>query len=170
MSEYKEPYQVDIRKFSTFLAFKKCFLSKIPNEYSKEENKDICWNWQGSLPAGYGTITWEGVRYSAHKLSYIIFNGLIPQGEVIRHTCNNPRCVNPKHLLRGSYYDNQIDMIKAGRGGHQKLNEEAIKVIKWMLKYKPKRGLASKLARLHKVTPETIAMIKNGCRWGWVTI
>ena len=51
-----------------------------------------------------------------------------------------------------------------------KLNEEAVKVIKWFLEYRPKRGLASKLARLHHVSPSIIHNIKKGYLWGWIEI
>ena len=48
--------------------------------------------------------------------------------------------------------------------------EEAVKVIKWMLKYRPEIGLSAKLVRLHKVSPQTITNIKIGKSWGWIKI
>lgn len=66
--------------------------------------------------------------------------------------------------------DNAIDAVKAGSHAHQKLSEEAVKVIKWMLKHKPKHGLGAKLARMYKVSPRAVSDIKNGSRWGWVKI
>lgn len=103
-------------------------------------------------------------------MSYIIFNGIVPPNIVIRHKCNNPRCVNPKHLLLGNQSDNERDKLKAGNHPQQKLNEEAVKVIKWMLKYKNYWGLAAKLARLHHVSSNTISGIKKGNYWWWVTV
>ena len=100
----------------------------------------------------------------------MIYNGFIPQGKIIMHTCDNPRCVNPKHLILGTQLDNLSDMAKRNRHGMSKLNPEAVKVIKWMLKYKNYHGLASKLARLHDVTPYAIADIKRNKSWAWVKI
>ena len=167
----KESWQLDIRKFSNFPIFKKRFLAKIPKECFLKENEDACWNWQGPMHnQGYGQLAWDGTQYKAHRLSYIIFKGLIPQDKLIRHKCHNKSCVNPKHLIPGTYSDNFIDAVKADLHGSQKLNEECVKVIKWMLKYRPKRGLASKLARLHNVNHKTISNIKKGFSWHWITV
>jgi hypothetical protein len=61
-------------------------------------------------------------------------------------------------------------MVKRNRHGSQKLNEECIKVIKWMLKHKPKHGLASKLAQLYGITPQAIYDIKKENTWSWVKV
>ncbi len=164
-------YEIDIRRFTSFPEFKKRFLTRINKECFLSENKDKCWNWQGGRHwSGHGQTSWVGTKYLAHRISYIIFNGLIPNGLLVRHTCNNPSCINPKHLILGSHSDNSIDSVKAGTQRSQVLNEECVKVIKWMLKYKPKRGLSSKLARLHKVRKQTISSIKKGLSWTWVKI
>ena len=159
--ETKEPWQVDIRKFKNFPLFKRRFLNKIPKECFEKGNEDKCWEWQGPKHnQGYGQLAWDGTQYKAHRLSWIIFNGLIPRGLIVRHMCHNKACVNPNHLRLGTYADNAIDSIEIGAHGSQKLNEEAVKVIKWMLRYKPKRGLASKLARFYGVNHKTISMIR----------
>jgi hypothetical protein len=161
----------DIRKFKTFSIFKEKFLSKIPKEYFTKEYEDKCWLWKGGgHSAGYGRVYWDDKRYFAHQISYIIFNGIIPDGKVIRHTCNNPICINPKHLILGYKYENSIDMVKANRQAHQRLNEEAVKVIKWMLKYKYKKGLGNKLAKLYNVKRNTISNIKNNHSWAWLKV
>jgi hypothetical protein len=164
--------QVDLRKFKNFSKFKERFLSSFPENAFKEDQKNICWNYQGSRNnSGYGIIGWgDKDTYLSNRLSYIIFNGLIPYGKIVRHTCDNRLCVNPKHLILGTYYDNSIDSVKRNRQAHMILNEEAVKVIKWFLKYKPKRGLAAKLARLYNITPETIGAIKTRKSWSWVQI
>jgi hypothetical protein len=61
-------------------------------------------------------------------------------------------------------------MIERNRGGCQKLNSEAVKVIKWMLKYKPKRGLAVKLASLYGISPSVIYRIKKGYSWRYIKV
>jgi len=165
--------EVDIRKFSGFLKFKARFLSKLPKNYHTVDMQDVCWTWQGSLhkTTGYGEIGWGKYdKYFAHRISYIVFNNIIPQGILVRHTCDNRLCVNPKHLLLGSHHDNALDSAKRHRQGHQKLNEEAVKVIKWMLKYKYTKGLRNKLKTLYHVTRTTICDIEKGKSWAWVQV
>lgn len=89
-----------------------------------------CWNWTGSTNAkGYGLIggVINGKRYApkgqrmlAHRVSWIIYIGDIPpsdaaHGTVVRHKCDNPKCVNPNHLQLGTQADNVKDMIERGR-------------------------------------------------------
>lgn len=64
------------------------------------DKTETCWNWQGALStSGYGkTKKLGGLAHSAHRLSWFITNGDIPEGLVIDHTCHNPACVNPDHL------------------------------------------------------------------------
>ncbi len=164
-------YQIDIRKFKSFPSFKERFLSHFPKNYQNDCMMDSCWNYEGVIDSqGYGRIYYGNKGYRANIISYMIFNGLIKHDQIVRHTCDNPHCVNPKHLIVGTMYDNSIDCVKRNRQGHQKLNEEAVKVIKWMLKYKPEKGLAIKLAKLYNVTSANISMIKIGKSWSWVKV
>jgi len=161
----------DIKKFKSFQNFKKRFLIKLPKNYKDPEMENHCWNWQGAKNKdGYGLIKWGGITYNAHRISYIIFKKLIPINKHIRHTCNNPSCINPKHLILGTASDNIIDMIKINIRCNQKLNEEAVKVIKWMLKYKYEKELIQKLANLYKVSKTTIYDIKSNRTWYWMGI
>lgn len=64
----------------------------------------------------YGTVSFErGKSMGAHRASYIVHNGPIPHGEVVRHTCDNPTCVEPTHLLVGSHWDNAQDKASRNR-------------------------------------------------------
>lgn len=163
--------QVDIRKFKGFTAFKDRFLSKVPKEYFTKEYDNKCWDWMGCKNNGnYGLIWWGERSYKAHRISYIIFNDIIPYNKVIRHKCDNNSCINPKHLVIGTQSDNSIDMVKRNPRSNIYLNEEAVKVIKWMLKYNNYYGLTKKLAKLYNVNQATISMIKNNKRWSWITV
>jgi hypothetical protein len=58
-----------------------------------------CWNWRGNLNnKGYGYLNSHGKHYLAHRISYELFVGEIPEGLTIDHLCRNRRCVNPSHL------------------------------------------------------------------------
>jgi hypothetical protein len=84
-------------------------------------NDDECWPWQGSLAVngGYGLFDRrrDGERLSvrAHRLAYELLVGQIPDGAMLRHDCDNPPCVNPKHLTPGTAKDNSQDMVARGR-------------------------------------------------------
>jgi hypothetical protein len=64
------------------------------------EKTDSCWNWTGAVDSnhGYGRIRIDGQRWRAHRLSWTLLAGPIPEGLVIDHICRNRRCVNPEHL------------------------------------------------------------------------
>ena len=83
---------------------------------------DGCWRWHGCIPNGYGRLQThfiDGPKTSAHRYSYMIHKGSIPEGMFICHTCDNPSCVNPDHLYAGTHSQNMLDMHSRGRGGWQ---------------------------------------------------
>jgi hypothetical protein len=84
--------------------------------WSKVSKSDGCWEWMGGKDKdGYGKITymWRGLR--AHRLSWELTYGVIPQGLDVLHRCDNPPCVRPDHLFLGTHGDNNRDMKEKGR-------------------------------------------------------
>lgn len=66
---------------------------------------------------GYGAVVRniEGLRYiKAHRISYAYYNGELGTDDIVRHTCNNPSCINPNHLVKGSHKDNMSDRMRSG--------------------------------------------------------
>lgn len=80
---------------------------------------DECWEWTGAIKSnGYGVIgkggRKDGVDH-AHRVAYRIYNGQIPVGFDVCHTCDNRKCVNPRHLYVGTRKDNMQDCVRRGR-------------------------------------------------------
>lgn len=77
---------------------------RFANKFTKGEG---CWIWHASTNGkGYGHLGYEGKHWLAHRLSYTLHKGSIPEGMTIDHLCNQPRCVNPKHLAIATHKAN----------------------------------------------------------------
>lgn len=69
-----------------------------------------CWIWTGRLDShGYGQYQFKGTTWRAHRFSYLLTYGRIPDQKMVCHKCNHPRCVNPFHLYTGTAKDNAAD-------------------------------------------------------------
>ena len=104
-------------------------------------SSDECWPWGGKVDGdGYGVMTIRS-ESSAARYSFRLHNGIITRGLVVRHTCDNPPCVNPRHLISGTHADNVRDCIERGRrryafgssNGATRLREEDVRAIKHLL-------------------------------------
>ena len=97
-----------------------CFWAKVaifPNLGPDGE----CWEWKGALSkSGYGQTRINGAQIRAHRYAYAAFNGPIPEGLFVMHSCDNRKCVNPAHLSTGTHTDNMRDCAAKGRTKEQK--------------------------------------------------
>lgn len=93
----------------------------------------------GCLSGGYGMIAYQGKSRLAHRVSWMVHRGDIPNGIDVLHKCDNPQCVNVSHLSLGTHTDNMRDMQAKGRKAvlkgvkHPcaKLNPEIAFSIRW---------------------------------------
>lgn len=85
--------------------------------WAKVSQGDGCWLWQGSCgsPDAYGHITEGRKLLLAHRVSWVIHHGAIPDGLCVCHRCDNPRCVRPDHFFLGSHFENHQDAVRKGR-------------------------------------------------------
>lgn len=76
-----------------------------------------CWPWLRSVDrCGYGKFQ-VGARSNdvAHRVAWRLVNGPVPEGLYVLHHCDNPPCVNPRHLYTGTQFDNMHDAVVRGR-------------------------------------------------------
>lgn len=119
-----------------------------------------CWKWQGSKSdKGYGKFPHEKEQ-QAHRVSYILFKGEIPEKTMVLHHCDNPSCVNPSHLYLGDNKQNMVDMISRNRakprGKPPKLTDEQVRIIA------ESTDTRKELSERFCVCISTIGFIKSG--------
>lgn len=130
-----------------------------------------CWEWTGALRNGYGVLNVGGKVVYAHRFSYELHYGPLPDGLCVLHNCpggDNARCCNPYHLYAGTKADNNRDTYAKGRGntanhtGMRKLTADDVRHIR----QQAAQGMHyPALAAQYGVTISNISMIVAGKRW-----
>lgn len=126
-----------------------------------------CWVWIGGSrnPLGYGIFDGE----SASRVSWEFKHGPIKNGLHVLHKCDNPPCVNPKHLWLGTHLENMRDKVKKGRQPRgewhhkSKLTWEKVKIIRKL--YKTGKYGQRKLAKMFKMTRNPIRQVIKNITW-----
>lgn len=146
--------------------------AKFMSRVSVDENG--CWLWTGWVQRnGYGCFklggrTGEFVR--AHRLSWMVWRGPIPDGLLVCHRCDVRRCVNPDHLFLGTPRDNSVDAFEKGRlkiptplQGEQnsfaKLTSADVAAIRTSTES------SAALARRYGVDRSTVSVARRGLTW-----
>jgi len=138
-----------------------------------------CWEWNGAKdPKGYGYILVKKNKKvqknkSAHRISYELYSGKIPEGMVVMHSCDNSSCVNPKHLSLGTPLDNHNDKMNKGRQARgekmntAKLTESDVREIISLAK----QGYSNaEICQTFKITNAHVGNIKKRLSWKHLTI
>lgn len=129
-----------------------------------------CWNWTASKYLnGYGQFVIRGEpRTPAHRTSYRITCGEIPDGVCVLHRCDNRECVRPDHLFLGTRLDNTQDALKKGRIAHGNKSGNAVlsETKVWKIRSSFLKGKTQKeLAKIFSVSQSCISKITCGNRW-----
>lgn len=133
-----------------------------------------CWLWQGNLDTkGYGRFSLFGKVHKAHRLSYQEFKGKVPKELFVCHKCDNPQCVNPKHLFLGTIQDNLRDMYDKGRGadrhGEKSTNCKLTNVDVLIMREALEKGFRCiDVRKYFKISSAHISAIKYKRRWSHI--
>ncbi len=137
-----------------------------------------CWNWMAKAthPFGYGRITAvTGIQVKAHQAVFALTFGHIPDGMVICHSCDNPKCCNPSHLFIGTQAVNHEDMMNKNRGSapptffgeshhNTKFDEKTAVLIS------KDRRPAWVIAKQYSISTKTVYRLRRGETWKGIPI
>ena len=140
-------------------------------KYVDRRSDNECWLWKGTtLSNGYGQFYISFRKESAHRYSYTLAFGKIPSGSVVMHKCDNPACVNPKHLQLGTSKENTLDMMQKGRarfgGSDKNLTPDDVNRV---LELHQQGQSTPEIAKALGIGKRHVLHIIRGERWGWLT-
>jgi hypothetical protein len=145
-------------------------IERLESKFIPEPNSG-CWLWTGWLFAtGYGGFDYEGRTCLAHRASWLLHRGDIPDGIQVLHRCDNPCCVNPEHLFLGTPADNMQDKIGKGRHSrrHGERNAMATLTDEVVRNIRAAVGTQRAVAARFGVSGAAVWAIRNRKRWSHV--
>lgn len=133
-----------------------------------------CWPWRGSITrGGYGQLSHGSAAVYAHRIAYLLWNGPIPDRQLVLHRCDNPPCCNPTHLFLGTHQDNADDCVAKGRSRgrspvgermwNSKLTEALVREIR--ASDEPQKALAQRVG----VSQALVSLVRRYRIWRHVT-
>lgn len=157
------------------------------NPYSVEERfrrhvlrgaPDACWEWTSARRKGYGTFKVQAGELGvdrrrdvyAHRVVFYLTHGRWPE-PLARHTCDNPPCCNPAHIVEGTWQDNMTDKLVRGRCVNpagaasvlSKLTQEQVDALRG--RYARGEVSQSRLAAEYGISQSAVSKIIRGQRW-----
>ena len=121
-----------------------------------------CWLWTGGVNAqGYGRLfRRRGTRF-AHRLAFQVWNGPLNPDDRVRHTCDNPPCCRPDHIVKGTQRQNLADMVKKRRHAHGENHPHAKLTTEAVMAIRKSRRTGAALAREYGVSESTTGLIRK---------
>lgn len=141
-----------------------------------KKGDDDCWGWFAMLDSfGYGKMRLNKMMVSAHRISYLIANGYLPEAPlIIRHKCKTKVCINPNHLETGTHLENMGDKIRDGSQykpsgeKHSMCKLSEAQVLEIRKKYIPWKYSTRKLAKEYNVSQVEIYRIIKRETWAHI--
>jgi hypothetical protein len=132
------------------------------------EDSDGCWIWQGGCTGnGYASLRRApdtGKQGLCHRIMYRAVHGELLPGQVVMHTCDKKRCVNPDHLVAGTHTDNMVDKSRKGRCLAILTPAQVLEI-----RRKSRDGVGvMRLSQEYMVSDATISKILKGQTWKWL--
>lgn len=143
-------------------------LARFMSKVTPEPNTG-CWLWVGQTTGesngNYGRLKVNGKNVPAHRVSWMLHVGPIPEGMIVCHKCDTPLCANPSHLFLGTTKENMADKVIKGRqakgshNGNSKLSESVV------LQIRQSAGPQRAIARKFGVSQALVSKIKRNEMW-----
>ncbi len=120
---------------------------------------DACWPWTGARRQhGYGVVKRRGKRFTAHRVAYEQVHGPVAADLSVRHTCDNPPCCNPAHLIAGTHAENMAEMALRKRGKGKAPSGD-----QHYLRREPERAIRGEDRTQAKLTEAAVLDIRARC-------
>jgi len=130
-----------------------------------------CWEWRGrTRKRGYGEMSHKGVPTAAHRFSLSLVVGPLEDPSiVVRHKCDNPRCVNPNHLETGTHQENMADRQIRDRTARGEQNGRAKVTPDIVRKIRADTRSAVEIAPEYGLTDTAVRYIKRRVTWAHIS-
>jgi hypothetical protein len=136
-------------------------VSDFPTKY--DINDSGCWIWNGYInPSGYGQTSYNTL---AHRISYEMHFGAIPDGHFVCHKCDVPSCVNPDHLFAGTTQENTADKVSKGRQTKGELCAKAKLTADNVREIRASSLTSAALARIYGVSDVAVCYVRLRKTW-----
>jgi DNA-binding Xre family transcriptional regulator len=141
---------------------------QLGNFWAKVKKTRGCWLWTGyGDKKGYGLVSLNDSPFLATRVAYSLIHG--DAGDLcVCHKCDNPACVNPKHLFLGTVADNNTDMRDKRRHRYGETHQNTHLTEKDVLAIRRSNKTTMALGEQYGISRHEIGLIKRGKRWAHV--
>lgn len=123
-----------------------------------------CLIWTRATQSGYGTLKYQQIMYSTHRLAHELFIGPLGKNHAL-HSCDRKTCCNPMHIYAGTHEDNMRDLAIRGLASKGEKNPSSILTEQQVLEIRASNSSINELAEKYGVVRTTIACIRNRITW-----